>query len=284
MALPSSGPLSINDINSLFGRGNNLNAYRGTSYYFPGNINQYFFSSGTISISDFYNTQPNNPVTPGSQSFTSAGLTSFTVPLFNSMTVEVWGGGGSGGEAYNGNTISQGGQGGSYVKYSISPGQLTVGSSQSVYVGAGGAGVQNNGGAGNPGTYSYFADAVWAIGGYGGRGQFAGATSASSYTPTVSVPWTLVTSEAGGNGGYGGPGSSVTYAGGGGGGGQNTAGVTQAGGSSTYGGAGGVGNGGWLGQNPYQKNGYDPAGGGGGLVYQNASGSGGTGKVLITWT
>ena len=225
-----------------------------------------------------------NAVTHGSQTYDTAGSFTFIGPLFNSMNIKIWGGGGSGGEAYNGNTISQGGEGGYYVEYNISAGQLAPTSSQTAYVGAGGAGVQSNGGAGLPGTYSYFGDAIWAIGGYGGRGQFASTNPASTYTPTVSVPWTLVLSEAGGSGGYGSVGGSVTYAGGGGGGGQNTGGVYRAGGSSTYGGAGGYGNGGWLGQNPYPKDGYSPAGGGGGLVYQQASGSGGTGKIVISWS
>lgn len=35
-------------------------------------------------------------VTPGSQTFTSAGSTTFTVPCYNSLTVKVWGGGGGG--------------------------------------------------------------------------------------------------------------------------------------------------------------------------------------------
>lgn len=219
-------------------------------------------------------------VTPGSQTFSSPGLTTFTVPNFNTMTVELWGGGGSGGEAYNGNTASQGGEGGSYKKYTITAGQLISGTTQSVYVGSGGASVQSNGGAGNPGGYSYFADAVWTIGGYGGRGQFTGANSASSYTPTVSVSWTLVTSEAGGSGGYGSDGGSVTYAGGGGGGGQNTGGVTRAGGTSTYGGAGGQG--GWG--SGYIFAGTAPGGGGGGGIYTTTSGAGGNGRVVITWT
>lgn len=220
-------------------------------------------------------------VTPGSQTFSSPGLTTFTVPNFNTMTVELWGGGGSGGMAYNGNTISQGGEGGSYKKYSITAGQLIPGTSQSVYVGSGAAAVQSNGGAGNPGGYSYFADAVWTIGGYGGRGQFASANSASSYTPTVSVSWTLVTSEAGGAGGYGSVGGSVTYSGGGGGGGQNTGGVFRAGGTSTFGGNGGRGYGTW-GSYP-ETDGVAPGGGGGGGVYVGLSGVGGNGRVVITW-
>lgn len=221
-------------------------------------------------------------VIPGSQTYSTPGTYTFDVPDFNTMTVEIWGAGGSGGEAYNGNTISQGGEGGSYKKYTIDIGQLSPGSSQTVYIGAGGAAVQSNGGAGNPGGYSYFADAVWSIGGYGGRGQFSGANGASSYSPTVSVPWTLVISEAGGAGGYGGVGGSVTYAGGGGGGGQNTGGVFKAGGTSTYGGNGGRGYGTWG--NYPETDGVSPGGGGGGGVYVGYSGKGGDGRIVITWS
>lgn len=63
--LPSSGALSINDINTLFGRGNNLNAYRGTTYY-TSSAGPYTFSSGAISISNFYSTGPS----PNTFSFT----------------------------------------------------------------------------------------------------------------------------------------------------------------------------------------------------------------------
>ena len=219
-------------------------------------------------------------VIPGTQSFTTTGLSSFIVPYYNVLTVEMWGGGGSGGYAYNGNTISQGGQGGSYKKYILNPGDITVGSSQSVYVGAGGVAIRSNGGAGLPGDYSYFGNAIWVIGGYGGRGQFASATSASSYSPTVSVPWTASITESGGDGGYGGVGASVTYAGGGGGGGQNTGGVTKAGGTSTYGGNGGQG--GW--DTNSTVSGSAPGGGGGGTSWYQAAGTGGDGRIVITWS
>ena len=57
--LPSSGAISINDINSVFSRGNNLNAYRGTVYCTASTgAASYVFPSGTISISDFYGTGP----------------------------------------------------------------------------------------------------------------------------------------------------------------------------------------------------------------------------------
>lgn len=55
--LPSSGALSINDINTLFGRGNNLNAYRGTTYY-TSSAGPFTFSSGSISMNNFYGTGP----------------------------------------------------------------------------------------------------------------------------------------------------------------------------------------------------------------------------------
>jgi hypothetical protein len=213
--------------------------------------------------------------------FDTPGSGTFVVPFFRLITVEIWGGGGSGGEAYNGNTISQGGQGGSYKRYLITAGQLTPGSILNYLVGAGGAAVQSNGGAGLAGGFTTFADAVWAKGGYGGRGQFVGATAALDYTPTNTVSWTLNYSETGGEGGYGAVGSNATYAGGGGGGGQNTGGVQKAGGTSTYGGNGGLGNGGWasMGGSP---NGISPAGGGGGLVYTNFTGKGGDGRIVVT--
>jgi hypothetical protein len=60
MALPSSGPLSMSQINAEFGRGNNLNAYRGTTYY-TSSGGPFTFSSGAISFSNFYGTQATSP-------------------------------------------------------------------------------------------------------------------------------------------------------------------------------------------------------------------------------
>lgn len=98
MATPVSGTISINDINSVFGRGTNLNAYRGTIWYQPNSLVYGYFSSGSISLSNFYNKQPNDPATSGSIDYTTPGTYSFVVPLFrNTLNVQIWGAGGGGG-------------------------------------------------------------------------------------------------------------------------------------------------------------------------------------------
>jgi hypothetical protein len=57
----SGNPISMSQINSVFdGRGNNLNAYRGTTWFTAAGGSG-TFSSGTISFSDFYLKGPNSP-------------------------------------------------------------------------------------------------------------------------------------------------------------------------------------------------------------------------------
>lgn len=68
MPLPSSGAISLNQINTEFGRGLNLNAYRGTQYY-TASAGPFTFPSGAIAFSDFYGTQL---VSPKSVSYTAS--------------------------------------------------------------------------------------------------------------------------------------------------------------------------------------------------------------------
>jgi hypothetical protein len=60
MTLPASGPLSLSVINTEFGRGTNLNAYRGTGWYTDAGGSG-TFSSGALSISEFYSKRLTSP-------------------------------------------------------------------------------------------------------------------------------------------------------------------------------------------------------------------------------
>jgi hypothetical protein len=101
MATPSSGTITMFDINSAFARGNNLDVYRGTVWYVPNSLTTGTFPTGQIAFSDFYNKTGTNPVTPspvGGVSYTIPGVYQFVVPLFRtSFSVVLWGGGGGGG-------------------------------------------------------------------------------------------------------------------------------------------------------------------------------------------
>jgi MSHA biogenesis protein MshQ len=286
MTLPSSGPLSLQDINAEFGRGTNLNAYRGTSYYLPTSVTQYFFPSGTISISNFYGTQLSSPVTPGTATFATAGTFYWTPPaLYNTMTVEIWGGGGSGGSSYSGGSTGGGGQGGYYTAWSIPQGALST--SEQIVIGAGGAGGNYKA---NPGSYSVFGQYAWSQGGYGGYGALYSQQPSSTYTPSSSRSFTLTSFETGGDGGLQGSqsstytGASTTYAGAGGAAMMNDP-ANHGGPYVTYGGTstvgGGNGGGQWIGQ--YCNPGTQP-GGGGAAYFGGSPASGAAGKIVITWT
>ena len=105
--VPNTGPVNTTQINNAFGLGEDLNNYHVKRWYYPGNLTTGFFSGATINISDFFGKQPNDPATAGVYFANTSG--SFGVPLYrNSITIEIWGGGGSGGSG-NGDGGSKGG-------------------------------------------------------------------------------------------------------------------------------------------------------------------------------
>lgn len=107
--VPNSGAVSTDIVSDVFGLGDDFNNYRGTLWYYPGNLTFGYFSSGTIKSSDFYGKQPNDPATAGVLWSNTAGSGSFVVPLYrNTITIEIWGAGGGGGGA-NGSDGAKGG-------------------------------------------------------------------------------------------------------------------------------------------------------------------------------
>lgn len=88
--LPGSGALAMSTINSVFdGRGQNLNAYRGTAWYTAAGGSG-TFSSGAISFNDFYNKGPSPAITISLAGLTSVyglaypGNTAYAELIFNS--------------------------------------------------------------------------------------------------------------------------------------------------------------------------------------------------------
>jgi hypothetical protein len=78
MAIPAAGSVSMSQINTEYGRGNNLNAYRGTTYY-TSSAGPFTFPAGTISMNNFRGTQANSPVTISLASLQSKALFSYVV-------------------------------------------------------------------------------------------------------------------------------------------------------------------------------------------------------------
>lgn len=289
MTLPINGPLSLEDINSEFGFGNALSAYRNRPYYVLPDPVVRLFPSVDLSIEDFYGTSVNGPGPSTNVRFQEIGLYNFIVPEYTSMTIEIWGAGGGGG-ATGGNLQSvTGGVGGSYVKYSVAYGALTPGSIELVFIGQGGGGGAGTG-VGLAGVYSYFGGSIWAAGGKGGDSGGSSGFPATPYTPTNPRPsvFTLVTEEDGS------PTGDRVWAGGVGGGGffwtgappfappENN--ITNPS-LSTLGGSGGAGA---VSYNSavVASSGSNPAGGGGGAAGFTgaAAGSGGDGGMYISWT
>ena len=65
MTLPSSGAISLNQINNEFGRGRNLNAYRGTTWYTDDGSSG-TFTSTNLGMNQFYAKRVDAPYRYGS--------------------------------------------------------------------------------------------------------------------------------------------------------------------------------------------------------------------------
>lgn len=196
------------------------------------------------------------------------------------VLIQVWSAGGGGG-----GVNTSGGGGGTY-KYVLLP-LASLGSSETVTIGAGGA--HGSGGTdGNSGGTSSFGSHCLAYGGGGGQGSgnLGGAGGGVASTPTAAQQYNDVNSQGGE--GVGStttvPGTAGYYIGGGGGSNQTgSGGIYNNGKASVYGGGGGGGFGGSGGASQYGGNGGGngspgsaPGGGGG------ANGDGARGEVRVT--
>lgn len=300
MPLPSSGTLTMAQINAEFSRGLNLNAYRGTTYY-TSSGGPFTFSSGAISFSNFYGTQLAAPfivatggtvTTSGNyriHTFTGSGTFTVTsAPAGKTLDTLIVAGGGSGGNIYY---AGGGGAGGMLEVFGIAP-SVT---SYSVSVGAGGSIPSfainqkgNNGtnssalgytaiGGGGGGGASNVIPNSFAIGANGGSGGGNG-TQAYPYGSTQSGAGT---SGQGQRGGYVfGPSGKNYYACGGGGGKAAAGGdVLHETAANNFGGAGGSGA-----ASSMSGSSVTYAGGGGGYgsgasgVFGGTGGAGGGGR------
>lgn len=215
------------------------------------------------------------------QTFSTPGTFSFTVPpQVTQLTVQAWGGGGGG--RGDGTQSTGGGGGGAFASkvVTVTPGQVI-----SLSVGAGGVATSNPGQSGQASIFG--ANEVVAAGGTGGTNSGgAGGTVAASVGTTRF---------AGGNGGNRDQSLLGLLAGAGGGGGGSATttanGSNGANGSGSTGGNGGTGtgNGGKGGDNLNNGvNGTAPGGGGGGkgsegLLSQTLAGRGAAGRIVISW-
>jgi hypothetical protein len=213
------------------------------------------------------------------ESFLTAGTSSWTAPAgITGVTVEAWGGGGAGGGSNINKRAGSGGGGGAYTldnSVSVIPGNLYV---NAINVGAGGTGSTGINGTSGQASSAALGNTVSANG-----GSFGWANS--------SIPGSggAAGTYSGGNGGSGLQG--INGPGGGGGGSAGTgsngnAGAYPAGGAAVTGGGAG-GNGGST-QGVSGAAGSAPGGGGGGGgdlkgTARTAGGNGANGQVLISY-
>lgn len=290
MTLPSTGAISLNDINNEFGRGTNLNSYRGTTWYTDAGSSG-TFPSGAIDMDVFHGKRATSPApTSFSVAVLGGGGGGQQVSFFGSQTV-TGGGAGGGGQlrftssyAYTSGqtlTITVGGGG-----PTVATGTLTRGGDSSISGGSGGTITSTGGGPGQNGD--------------GGNSYAVNSNSLYSNTPGT----TTTNGVRGGCGtggtpttGYAGIGSSVTIGGttynvGGGGGGTVNNTTTNGFYWAPYPGYGGGSPGMSSGSNG--TNGSTNTGGGGGgyalttgsqySYYNLLGGTGGSGLVVISYS
>lgn len=274
----SSGAISVQEINTEFGLGTNLNAYRGTNYWAT-NSTSGTFPTGGISMWHFYTKAKNRPT-------------------FNIEYVVV-GGGGAGGPGYPDNYGGGGGGGGGGMMKRGSVG-IYYNIANTVTIGAGGVAsdtyTTSSTAGGSSGLTTSVGTQLTAYGGQPGHGAIDGNYNGGSSGDFLSA-----------GGGYNTPGVSSAYmqSGGGGGGGVDDANSSAPGGAGgswnvfyfaggggggsdySVGGAGGRGGGGQGGSNVWGTSGTANTGGGGGGGGSSSSwtpgGQGGTGVVLIRY-
>ena len=190
----NSGSIDINAINTVFGLGDDINSYRGHTWYNANNASG-TLPSGAINYSDFYGKGPTSPVVAGSNNFTSPGTYAPTIPLYNSLVITVKGGGGTGGT------------GGYYVI-----GEDKGGPIYRYY----------NGSDGTDGADSTLSFASTTLTGTGGGKGTGGSWTGSIYDPgkngsSSSSPPSPISGTNGASGGGSGPGTATTGGGGAGG-------------------------------------------------------------------
>lgn len=233
-----------------------------------------------------------NAQTPVTETITTPGNYTFTVPAgVTSITVQCWGGGGAGGGAQNTAGIfssaivrASGGGGGGFTQSTFT---VTGGEQFEYTVGRGGSGL-NNGRNGEDGVSSFFAHTsvtITATGGFGGGGVVASSNTNAGPGGNGGAGVNGAVNHSGGKGGD----TSGNGAGGGGGAGSTGNGTDGGNAATGQGGPGNPnGNGGAFRTNAGDGNAGFAYGGGGGGARSGAAGNrpggrGADGAVIISY-